>query len=208
MTQFVAAFNDIVVNRYNKDKSIADQIKVRFVYAPKERVMHELVNKAQHITLPVVAVNITGVSRDSDRVFNKIIGVYDNPGNTLESTNIPAPVPVNINVTMSIMTRFQTDMDQIISNFVPYSNPYVILSWPVPSGILGDLQEIRSEVMWSGDVSLEYPVEIQPNQPTRVTADTSFTIKGWLFPYKPTTKVKNIYYVNTNVTAVTGLEYM
>tara|TARA_R110000824_G_scaffold61457_8_gene163474 strand:- start:442 stop:1107 length:666 start_codon:yes stop_codon:yes gene_type:complete len=208
MTQFVAAFNDVVINRYNKDKSIADQIKVRFLYAPKERVMHDLVNKAQHITLPAVAVNITSVARDESRVFNKILGVYDNPNKTLESNYLPTPVPVNIEVSMSIMTRFQTDMDQIVSNFVPYSNPYIILSWPVPSGIISDLREIRSEVLWNGSISMEYPVELQSSQPTRVTGDTSFTIKGWLFPHSPATTTKNIYYINTNITAVTGLEYM
>jgi len=208
MTQFVAAFNDIVINRYNKDKSIADQIKVRFLYAPKERVMHDLVNKAQHITLPAVAVNISSIARDESRVFNKILGVYDNPNKTLESNYLPAPVPVNIEVAMSILTRFQTDMDQLVSNFVPYANPYIVLSWPVPSGIISDLREIRSEVLWNGSISMDYPIELQSSQPTRVTGDTSFTIKGWLFPYNPDTTTKNIYYINTNVTAVTGLEYM
>ena len=101
-------------------------------------------------------------------------------------------------------------MDQILSNFIPYSNPYVVISWPVPYNLTGltDLREIRSEVNWSGNVSLTYPIEQQPTQPARVAADTSFTIKGWLFPYKPVTTAKNIWYVNTNVTAVTGLEYM
>lgn len=42
-------------------------------------------------------------------------------------------------------------------------------------------QEIRSVVEWSGDISVDYPVELAPNQPFRVTADTSFVIKGWLF---------------------------
>ena len=55
---------------------------------------------------------------------------------------------------------------------------------------------------------MEYPVELQSSQPTRVTGDTSFTIKGWLFQYNPITTTKNIYYINTNITAVTGLEYM
>ena len=208
ITQFVAAFNDIVIKRYNKDKSVADQIKVRFTYAPKERVLHDLVNKSQHLTLPAVAVSISSIERDSERVFNKILGTFDNPTFSTESKHLPAPVPINISVNMSILAKFQTDMDQILSNFIPYSNPYIIISWPVPLDLTGltDLREIRSEVLWSGSVSMEYPVEQQPTQPARITADTSFTIKGCLFPYKPVTTVKNIYYVNTHVTAVTGLE--
>ena len=42
------------------------------------------------------------------------------------------PVPVNLEVSMSILARYMEDVDQIISNFAPYNNPYIILSWPVP----------------------------------------------------------------------------
>ncbi len=75
MTQFIAAFNDVTINRYNKDREVKDKIHVRYVYAPKQRVLHDMVNKNQHITLPAIAVSIGGISRDSTRVFNKI---YDN----------------------------------------------------------------------------------------------------------------------------------
>ena len=149
MTQFVAAFNDIVISRYNKSREVVDKIKPRFVYAPKERVLHDLVNKGQHLTLPVVAVTVGSVARDESRVFNKIFGSIENTTTGTHSTHLPSPVPVNIEVNMSIMTRFQTDMDQIVSNFVPYSNPYVIISWPVPTGLLGSLQEIRSAVSYT-----------------------------------------------------------
>ena len=72
VTQFVAAFNDVTINRYNKDKDIVDKIAVRYVYSPKERALHDLVNKAQHITLPAVAISISSIERDENRVFNKI----------------------------------------------------------------------------------------------------------------------------------------
>ena len=42
------------------------------------------------------------------------------------------PVPVNLEVSMSILARYMQDVDQIVSNFVPYNNPYIILSWKVP----------------------------------------------------------------------------
>ena len=114
ITQFVAAFDDTVINRYNKDKSIADKIAVRYLYAPKQRVLNDLINKAQHITLPAVAISIASVGRDESRVFNKIFGQYaSNPDDESTSPYIPSPVPIDIEVNMSILTKFQTDMDQI-----------------------------------------------------------------------------------------------
>ena len=102
---------------------------------------------------------------------------------------------------MSIMTKFQSDMDQIISNFVPYNNPYIILSWKVPEDLVTNgfsiPQEIRSEVLWDGNISLSYPTDIAASEKYKITGDTSFIIKGWLFP-SSTDDVGNIFYVDAN----------
>ncbi len=203
MTQFIAAFNDVTINRYNKDRDVQDKIRVRYVYAPKQRVLHDLINKNQHITLPAIAVSISSVSRDESRVFNKIFGSFIHTGQEDDSVGttsdfMPSPVPVNISVSMSVLARYQSDMDQILSNFIPFSNPYVVISWKVPSKFATDVQEIRTEVLWSGDVSLTYPTDLEPTQPARIAGDTSFTIKAWLFPHKTKEDGKNILYVNTD----------
>jgi hypothetical protein len=69
---------------------------------------------------------------------------------------------------MSIITKFQSDMDQILSNFVPYTNPYIILSWRVPEEIVSNgfafPQEIRSEVLWDGNITMGYPTDIAANE--------------------------------------------
>jgi len=212
MIQFVSAFDDVIIKRYNKSRESQDQIHVRYVYSPKQRVLYDLLNKARHITLPAVAVNITSVSRDNNRVFNKIAGSH-HPALTYmagssahaPTTNyLPQPVPVNIEVSMSILTKFQTDMDQILSNFIPYNDPYIIISWKVPSDFVQKEQEIRSEVMWSGNINLNYPTEITGSNPYRISADTSFTIKGWLFREKQN-DVGNILTVDTYFSPVSVL---
>ena len=213
MVQFVSAFNNVVISRHNKDRAVVDKIQARYLYAPKQRVLHDLVNKAQHITLPAVAVSIGSIQRDETRVFNKIFGSYNYAGSTDEgiptsSKYLPAPVPINIGVNMSILSKYQTDMDQILSNFIPYSNPYIVISWPLPQKIAGEIQEIRSEVEWSGSIDMTYPTDLDPNQPARVSADTTFTIKGWLFPDKTQSDGQNILYVDTKFTPVTGFDYI
>ena len=208
VTQFIAAFDDIIINRYNKSREVVDKIKVRYLYAPKERVIFDLINKNQNLTVPAVAASIGGVERDESRVFNKIYGVYDVMDNTSTSPFTPAPVPVNIDLKMSVITKFQTDMDQILSNFIPYANPYIIISWPMPNTFTRETIELRSEVLWSGSVSMQYPEELQANSTARVTADTSFTIKGWLFPYSSTLSGSNIYTVTTNTSLVSGFDYI
>lgn len=201
LTQFVAAFDDTVISRFDKNRNAKQNIDVRYVFAPKQRIMYDIVNKAQNLTLPVVAINLTSVTRDESRVFNKLTPSYL-PGQLKEDPNKGSkflmPVPVDLSVSMSIMTRYMADADQIISNFVPYNNPYIILSWKVPSELGADYeQEIRSEVLWSGDLNYNTPTDVTYSDKFRVVIDTSFTIKGWLFPEAKDIQ-KIIYSVDSN----------
>ncbi len=192
LTQFIAAFDDTVISRYNKDRNPANNIEVRYVFAPKQRVMYDIINKAQNLTLPVVAVNLTSITRDNDRVFNKLAPSYipaQKMENPKSASKFLMPVPVNLEVSMSILARYMQDVDQIVSNFVPYNNPYIILTWEVPSDFGADYgQEIRSEVLWNGNLAYSTPTDTTYNDKFRVTVDTSFTIKGWLFPEQKSTQ--------------------
>ena len=201
LTQFVAAFDDTVISRFDKNRNAKQNIDVRYVFAPKQRVMYDIVNKAQNLTLPVVAINLTSVSRDESRVFNKLAPSFI-PGQLTDhpdkGSKFLMPVPVDLSVSMSIMTRYMADADQIISNFVPYNNPYIILSWKVPADFGADYeQEIRSEVLWSGDLNYSTPTDVTYSDKFRVVIDTSFTIKGWLFPEQKD-KQNIIYKIDNN----------
>lgn len=185
LTQFIAAFDDCIIKRYDKNRVAKELIEVRYVMAPKQRVMYDIVNKAQNLTLPVVAINLNSLSRDESRVFNKLSDVYL-PATSTEyprkAAKIPPPIPVNLEVSMSILARYMSDVDQIISNFVPYNNPYIILSWPLPEEYgTAYTQEIRSEVLWSGSLSYSTPTDTTYTDKFRIVVDTTFTIKGWLF---------------------------
>ena len=205
LTQFIAAFDDTVISRFNKDRNPASDIEVRYVFAPKQRVMYDIINKAQNLTLPVVAVNLTSISRDNDRVFNKLAPSYI-PAQKIENpksgSKFLMPVPINLEVSMSILARYMQDVDQIVSNFVPYNNPYIILTWEVPADFGAQYpQEIRSEVLWSGDLAYTTPTDTTYNDKFRVVVDTSFTIKGWLFPEEKSTQ-GSVYKVDSNFIAV------
>lgn len=214
IVQFLAAFDDCIISRFDiNNREPKEKVEVRYVLAPKQRVLYDIVNEANNITLPVVAVDITSISRDESRVFNKVDGFYlpsklNDKGKYI--SKLPTPIPVNITVSMTIIAKYQLDMDQILSNFVPYSNPYIIISWKVPkeAGLQYDT-EIRSEVLWDGNISLTPPITLTSADKYRVSADTSFTIKGWLFK-KLGDKVGNIFVVNANLHTVnnqTNLTY-
>ena len=195
ITQFIAAFDDTIIKRYNQNREPTEIVEVRYVLAPKQRVMYDIVNKAQNLTLPVVALNVTSISRDEKRVFNKLDYLH-NFSSEKNNTSVKMPLPINISISMSILTRYMEDMDQIISNFIPYTNPYIILAWKEPTNGT-EVIEIRSEVLWDGSIAMSTPTDTTFSDKFRITADTSFTIKGWLFKDRNETATP-IYYIDTN----------
>lgn len=208
--QFLAAFDNVVIKRYDKNRQSQATQSVRYIYAPKERVLFDLVNPAQNITLPVVSITIGGITRDNNRVFNKNSGFYahgytaGDRESASQSFYYKTPNPVNIDVKMSIIARYQSDMDQVLSNFIPFNNPYIILSWTIPKVFnLPYTQEIRTEVLWNGNINFEYPTDINGQQKALIVANTGFTIKGWLFP-DPQDPVKNIFRIDVGMTAVSA----
>ena len=217
LTQFVAAFDDTVIKRFNRAGAPEQEVEVRYVFAPKQRIMHDVVNKAQNLQLPVVAVNLTSVSYDTDRVFNKLHN-FDNASGVNSASSIRSPTPVNLTVNMSILCRYMQDMEQILSNFIPYADPYIVLAWkePVSDALDSDVIEIRTEVLWDQTINLNTPTETTYSDKFRIIADTSFTIKGWLFRNQNETS-NPIYFIennfiNTSPTysfnqALTSLEY-
>ena len=208
LEQFIGAFNDVIIKRYDNTNTLVSPnsgFKVLYVYSPKQRIVNSLNNAAPGgLTVPVIAVSIGGISRDANRVFNKNEGfkidVKNNTNGQLLKT-ILQPVPINVTVNMSIVTRYQLDMDQILTNFIPYCDPYIIISWKLPVNTNQPQThlpyEIRSEVLWGGTVNLTYPDNLGPTQPFRIIADTSFTIKGWMF--KDSTEiVKKVYKITAD----------
>jgi len=67
--------------------------------------------------------------------------------------------------------------------------------------------EIRTEVEWSGNISLDYPVNVSGTQPARIEASTDFTMKGWLFKKNNIDNAKNIFVIDQQYIPVNTFNY-
>jgi hypothetical protein len=205
LTQFVAAFDDCFVYRYTKDFTQKEKINVRYVFGPKNRVLYDIVNSAKNLTLPVISVEQTNIKRDSSRIQfkdQKITRHHINDNRLV--SKIPSPIPVSFDVSISIVANYKEDIDQIVSNFIPWCNPYFIISWKIPEEFgLDFIDELRTEVTWSGSVDFENPTNIEHSDKYKIVGNTSFNIKGWLFPAFETPS-STIYVVNTKFIAVSS----
>lgn len=208
LTQFIAAFDDCFVYRYTQNFEQKEKIKVRYVLGPKSRVLYDIVNQNKNLTLPVISLEQTNIKRDSSRIQFKDQFMSRHHTNTKMVSKIPMPVPIVFDVNCSIVANYKEDIDQIISNFIPWCNPYFIISWPIPEEFgLDFVDELRTEVSWSGSVDFENPVNIDQSEKYRIVGNTSFTVKGWIFPAHDT-PVSPIYVVKNNFVAVDSGEVL
>jgi len=199
IVQFIDAFNDVVIKRYNKDRAVEDHLHVNFVYAPKKRVLYDVVNKNPNPrNLPIISVYIDSIDRDRDRVENKIEKSYFvNDSGTPKQRR--QPVPVKVQMSMSVITKSTNDMLQILSNWVPYTDPYIYIDVIDPS----TKQTLRTKVEWSGSIRPEQEID-DPKETFRTGFSTSFTIYGYLFK-KIIEDGGNICKITTNMSSVTSL---
>ena len=158
--------------------------------------------------MPCISISMGGIRRNVNRVFNKLDGSWwrdtlARSPSAANWTNLLQPVPIDITVNVSIFARFQSDVDQILANFIPYTDPYFVISWRWPDYIPFSNFEIRSHVKWSESVNFQYPTDFGDSVPYWTNADTSFTIESWMFKNQPPDG-KPIFVVNNAFVSVSG----
>jgi hypothetical protein len=205
LTQFVSAMDGCIVNRYNENRSSRERVTVKYVYAPKLRLMMDIINQNSNMTLPVVAIDLKSIARDPSRVFNKNDSFVQNSSRSNQPSSITqfrTPVPVKLQVSVSILAGFQLDLEQIASNFIAYFNPYITLAYKVPSAVGPEYDlEVRSKATWDGTLAISTPDTQSHAEKFRRTGDTSFTIDTWIYP-EAVDSTKPIYYIDSKFYAI------
>jgi hypothetical protein len=178
LTQVIDAFGNIIIKRINEATGLSeDQIHVNLRYSPKSRIINDIVNKNQHIELPIMALSIGGISYDQTRTFNKIEGFYTDVPQSTSFKQHYQPLPITLSLNLSILTRYQNDLDQIITCLYTFFHPYIVISYIHPEV----QEEVRCVVQWDGNLNLQYPNDITSNVPYRITCDSNFKVAGWIY---------------------------
>lgn len=205
-TQVLDALGQIVIERINEiNKNVVDKIHVNLRYSPKQRILHDLVNQNQHIQLPAIALSIGNISYDVNRTFNKILGYY-NYSNALSSTSQHShqPVPINITYNLTIISKFQNDLDRIITTLFSQFYPYITISYQHPY----INEEVRAIINWDGNLNMQFPEDLLNSTPYRIVCNTNFKVNCWLFKNEAN-PVGNIYRIKHTFNAVSdsSLDY-
>ena len=209
---FGALFNDVYIRHQNQDDEDYSFIKVPIAYAPIQKFLARIEQKPDlkdrmGLTLPRMSFQIGKLSYDASRKSSSTQSFKTNygPNNTLINTYLP--VPYILPFELSIATKNNDDMFQIVEQILPRFKPEYTLTVNLVS-TLGDSKDIPIVLQDVGS----FQDQFEGNYDTRrfITCTLTFAAKIAFYGPIPSDqndkfikKVQVDYYSNTNIVAPT-----
>lgn len=177
--QILDVFNRITIDRRDNQNNVQKLVNVSCVYGNRSRILKSLENKNKTFKLPLVSISMGNISRDVSRVHDIHDGLITQQREWSFDPLKNTPVPINIEYEMDIVTKYHEDLDQIMCNFIPFTNPDFYVVWPHPKW---PNLFLKSQIVWDSNINVQFPNEIAETDPYRFVASTTFTFKTWIFP--------------------------
>ena len=194
---FGSIFNGIEIKKTN---SI---IKVPLAYGPTQKFLARMqqeadLNKPVSITLPRMAFEFLGLQYDPTRKSTQTQTIINQTPDGANVKKNYLPVPYNMRFELSIMTKLNDDMLQIVEQILPYFQP----AYQVPINFLGNLKEKRDVAIQLDNISMEDDYEGNFDTRRALIYTLSFTAKTTLFG--PISDVTGTVIKKTSVGYVAG----
>jgi hypothetical protein len=130
---FGALFNNINIKHVNDSDDDISVIKVPLGYGPTQKFLARLeqvpnLNKPVQISLPRMSFEMVGLTYDPTRkvTTTQTFKTYLESDKTIMTSYMP--VPYNLSFELSIFTKLNDDMLQIVEQILPYFQPAYTLS--------------------------------------------------------------------------------
>lgn len=180
---FGTLFNDIEVRHTDNNGAVQSRMKVPLAYGPMQKFLAKIEQQPQlqgrpAITLPRMSFEMIGISYDATRKAS--ITQTFKTCNTGELGNIKKvymPVPYNISFQLSIATKLNDDMLQIIEQILPYFQPGLNITINLVSSI-GEKRDIPITL---DNINMTDDYEGSFDNRRAMISTLSFTAKTYLF---------------------------
>jgi len=131
---FGTLFNSIKIKRKDSSDNVFSIVEVPIAYGPTQKFLARLeqspdLNKPVQITLPRLSFEMVGLSYDPTRKVTPIQSFVSSTKTDKSDLRVTyMPVPYNVSFELSIMTKSNDDMLQIVEQILPYFQPSYSIS--------------------------------------------------------------------------------
>lgn len=187
---FGSLFNDIEVRHKDASDDTFSIIKVPLAYGPTQKFLARMeqeanLNKPIQMTLPRMSFEFNGLEYDPTRKSTKTqTFLVEGPDGTSISKGY-LPVPYNMKIELSVMTKLNEDALQVTEQILPYFQP----SYSLPIKIGGNVDTtVNVPIVLNNIQMLD---EYEGNFDTRRTLVYTFTFTAKTYIYGPTKDVSD-----------------
>lgn len=212
---FGTLFNNIEVRTRNSNGTFAQVMKVPLAYGPMSKFLALIEQQASYknrvqITLPRMSFEMVGLQYDPTRKTTITQSFKaTTTGKNANLKKVYMPVPYNIDFVLSIATKQNDDMLQIVEQIIPYFQPSLNLT----INLIDSIGEKKDVPVVLNNISMTTDYEGSFNDKMTIVYNLSFTAKTYIFgSISDSTdglikKVDVDYYSNINKTAKREVRY-
>jgi hypothetical protein len=204
---FGTLFNKIQIKHKDNAGDDFSIITVPIAYGPIQKFLARLeqvpdLQKRASITLPRISFEMTGIQYDASRKSSTMQTFRTVDKNNGEIVKVFMPVPYNVNIRLSIISKLNEDALQIVEQILPYFQP----NFNVTVDLIPSIGEKRDIPIILNNISMEDNYEGDFTTRRNLIYTLDFTAKTYLFgpagnPNEALIKKVQVdYYTNTNTT--------
>jgi len=179
---FGTLFNNITIEKKDDNDNTFSTVKVPIAYGPTQKFLARLtqqadLNRPVEIQLPRMSFEFNGISYDPQRKLTttQTFQAVDKDDNKIKETYMP--VPYNMNFELSIYTKINDDMLQIIEQILPYFQP----EYSLTVDLVKELGEKRDIPIIINNIKMSDDYEGDFSKRRSLVYTVSFTAKTYLF---------------------------
>jgi len=179
---FGTLFNDIQIKHKKNDATDFSILTVPIAYGPVQKFLARLeqvpdLKKRVAITLPRMSFEMTGITYDSSRKASTLQTFKSVDSTDGKLTKTFMPVPYNVNIRLSILSKLNEDALQIVEQILPYFQPHFTLT----VDLIKELGEKRDIPMLLERISMDDQYEGDFTERRALIYTLDFTAKTYLF---------------------------
>jgi hypothetical protein len=182
IVSFGTLFNNLSIQKTNNSGEVTSIIKVPLAYSPTQKFLARLeqspdLNKPVQITLPRMSFEFIGLYYDAQRkvTTTQYFVSKDSQNNNLRRSYMP--VPYNMEFELSIYTKTNDDMLQIIEQILPYFQPHFTLT----VDLVDKIGEKRDIPIILNSITMDDSYEGNFSERRALIYNLKFTAKTYLF---------------------------
>jgi len=180
---FGTLFNNIEIRQKSDSGEIENRLKVPLAYGPMQKFLAKIEQQPElrgrpAITLPRLSFEMTGITYDASRKATITQTFRTNTGGQAGNIRkVYMPVPYNVAFQLSIATKTNDDMLQIIEQILPYFQPAL----NVTINLVDSIGEKRDVPIILENINMSDDYEGSFDNRRAMITTLTFTAKTYLF---------------------------